>query len=60
VYVDFSPIATNNKNIKVDNNTAEITVRYQLIGNGNIIMSGTDVNDMSEQVTEAILKHKKK
>ncbi len=61
VYVDFSPISTNNKNLKAaDNNIEEITVRYQLIGNGSIRMSGIDVNDMSEQVTEAIRKHKKK
>ena len=60
VYVDFSPISTDNKNIKADDNIEEITVRYQLIGNSSIRMSGIDVNDMSEQVTEAIRKHKKK
>lgn len=38
----------------------EISVRYQLVSDAGIRMSGVDVEDMAEQVKKAMNKHKKK
>ena len=67
VFVDFSPIIKVKKAEKVEeenlNNSEhleEISVRYQLVSEAGILMSGIDVEDMMEQVKKAINKHKKK
>lgn len=67
VIVDFSPIvkakkAEENKEDDLTNDKylEEISVRYQLVSEGGINMSGADVEDMTEQVKKAMSKHKKK
>ena len=64
VVVDFAPIVKAEKN-KEDNLSnskylEEISVRYQLVSDVGILMSGIDIEDMIEQVKKAMNKHKKK
>lgn len=64
VVVDFAPIVKAEKN-KEDNLSnskylEEISVRYQLVSDAGIRMSGVDVEGMAEQVKKAMNKHKKK
>ncbi|MDY4884999.1 MAG: hypothetical protein SO141_01950 [Alphaproteobacteria bacterium] len=66
VVVDFAPI-TKAKKVEenedgVDNSKdlEEISIRYQLVSGAGIRMSGVDVEDMMEQVKNAMNKHKKK
>lgn len=64
--VDFAPIVKAKKaekNEEEDLNNKyleEISVRYQLVSEAGIRMSGVDVEDMAEQVKKAMNKHKKK
>lgn len=67
VVVDFAPInkakrIEENKEEDSNNNKylEEISVRYQLVSEAGIRMSGVDVEDMTEQVKNAMNKHKKK
>ena len=63
--VDLSPTSDDQEetdvNIEKSNKyLEEISIRYQLIGGGNIRMSGVDVEDMSKQLKEATNKYMKK
>ena len=62
VVVDFAPIIKEEKEDNLNNSKylEEISVRYQLVSGSGILMSGVDVEDMTEQVKKAMNKHKKK